>query len=401
MTKNEKIFLKILGDYLQENTTSGNILKEADLQQLVTMARSPGVSAIMWKQIGKDIRKSSSEQADVLHSYFLFEVFRSVCQLNDLQEVEQAMNKAGIPYLLMKGSRLKYYYPDIHCRSMSDIDIVIKAKDRQASDQVMHTLGFRSEIASDEVWVYEKDVTTYELHDHMMYDTLANNFDYRSHFDRVWDHVSRDKDGNDQIDEEFHFLFMVVHLAKHMINEGIGIRAFMDLVAFVRKCDPSIDWNQIAQELDKMELLQFTKTCFALCRQWFGIDMPLIKGSLDREFFENASKKILTDGVFGHGKNDNDTGFAAKTFRKSSYPYWLQTVITTIRVVFPSYHNMRLIPWYSFVDGRPWLLPVAWIYRFFYCLFHKLSHSMKTLLQPIVKKEQIQKRQEMYDDWGL
>lgn len=68
----------------------------------------------------------------------------------------------------------------------------------------------------------------------------------------------------------------------------------------------------------------------------------------------------------------------------------------TLYKLFPPYGDMQLIPWYSFVDGRPWLLPVAWIYRLFYCLRHKSGHSMALLEEPYTcRREGIKERQAM------
>lgn len=62
---------------------------------------------------------------------------------------------------------------------------------------------------------------------------------------------------------------------------------------------------------------------------------------------------------------------------------------------------MQLIPWYSFVDGRPWLLPIAWIYRWVYCLVHKWGSGTAKLTEPFMKRELIEKREELFQNWGL
>ena len=62
---------------------------------------------------------------------------------------------------------------------------------------------------------------------------------------------------------------------------------------------------------------------------------------------------------------------------------------------------MQLIPWYAFVDGRPWLLPAAWVYRWGYCLAHKRKHGTALLAEPFTKRETVERRERLIRDWGL
>ena len=71
------------------------------------------------------------------------------------------------------------------------------------------------------------------------------------------------------------------------------------------------------------------------------------------------------------------------------------------RRLFPPYEEMQLIPWYKFVDGRPWLLPAAWIYRWGYCLIKKKDESMDKLLRPYKAKDKIEERIGYINHWGL
>ena len=68
---------------------------------------------------------------------------------------------------------------------------------------------------------------------------------------------------------------------------------------------------------------------------------------------------------------------------------------------FPSYQDMRIIPWYSFLDGRPWLLPAAWIYRWFRALTKNPVGGTHTLLEPVEKRKIIEQREKYLDQWGL
>ena len=45
--------------------------------------------------------------------------------------------------------------------------------------------------------------------------------------------------------------------------------------------------------------------------------------------------------------------------------------MSRLRLLFPPYNKMKNIPYIKFIENRPWLLPIAWIYRLFYNLKHR------------------------------
>ena len=129
--------------------------------------------------------------------------------------------------------------------------------------------------------------------------------------------------------------------------------------------------------------------------------MPLKSPGLNESFYVRATEKTFQDGVFGLDNDANSGAHSAKEIKRSAYPYWVTSLLLMLRKLFPPYRDMQLIPWYSFVDGRPWLMPFAWVYRWIYCFIHKRQASTALLIEPIQKKKIIQSRQEFIRDWGL
>src|SRR5699024_5774281 len=109
----------------------------------------------------------------------------------------------------------------------------------------------------------------------------------------------------------------------------------------------------------------------------------------------------FNDGLFGLENEQNEAAHFAKEIKRSRTPYWLTAVRLTVYRLFPPYRDMQLIPWYRFVDGRRWLLPAAWIYRWFYTATHKFKWSKKLLAEPYSKRKIIEKREKMISGWGL
>ena len=348
------------------------------------------------------------EDEDEFRPVFAWHVFYSVNRGDFLREIAERFRKEDVSLLAFKGSVLRDYYPEPALRTMGDVDLVIRTADREKADHILREdMGLERMIDNHSVWTYYKGPFQFEIHDRMFYEDLANKVDYKGYFDRVWDHCHNAPVfgiGAPNLyipDEEFHFLYLMTHTAKHVLNNGTGFRAYLDMVQMVKGCGERMDWPWITEELEKLKLLTFTKTCFSCCERWFGIEMPMRLESLSEELFSEITEKTFRDGVFGLENAENSPASAAKDIKRSESPYFLGAVKRGFKRLFPPYRDMQLVPWYSWIDGKPWLLPAAWAYRFAYCGAKKLRHSVKFLAEPFSKKKDVLKRQSLMKDWGL
>lgn len=405
LTAIEKQYINILADFLNQRETIPD--KELGVKEWKEISRISGIQktqGILWKQCGSYLKKHHRGIAEKVHKGFQNDVFKSVYYEEDLKEVDQLLTDAGVPYTLMKGSVLYSLYPEPRLRTMSDIDVIIRSEDRFSSNEAMKKAGYDVIIPTRAEYVYERDIIEYEFHDKMISEPLANHIDYEAYFDQVWKYVRQPENGESMyhpMDENFHFIFLFVHIAKHVLNAGMGMRSYMDLPVIAREIGEKMDWEWISAELEKLGLLTFAGVCEAFCEKWFGIGFPIKPVVISDEFFESTTRKILGEGIYGHEDQENVTGYAAKAVKRSNKPYWYVAAGIILGRIFPSYQNMRLISWYSFVDHRPWLMPVAWVYRWIYVLIHKRETGRESFMETIEKKSIIEKRQGYYSNWGL
>lgn len=403
MTAEQHFFIQILADHVhgRPSAPETDSLNWEKLYYYAQEQALPGLVYVQTKDFFKDHKDIAPDMGVKLHQGFYSDVYLYANRRAEFQAFARQCRE--VPMVLMKGTALQEYYPVPALRSMGDIDVVIHTEDREKTDRVMLENGYSKMVNNHAVWTYDKDYIEFEIHDHMFYEYLANDVDYRSYFDQIWDHISQ-VGGEENLyipDEEFHFLFLITHLAKHITNKGIGFRGFLDLTFMIKKAGRQMDWQWIQSELAKLKLLDFTKTCFALCRKWFDLEMPIETGDLDPDFYSQVTAKMFNDGMFGLENEQNEAAHAAKEIKRSKDSYWISAAKLTIRRLFPPYRDMQLVPWYSFVDGRPWLLPFAWVYRWFYTATHKFKQSKDLLTEPFAKRKVIEKRENLIRGWGL
>ena len=396
MNREQELYLSLLKDYVHEKRS---YITEKDIlwKRLLRYARQQNTMGILYNQL-KDTSLPESVRKD-LKQGFLSDVYLSVNSSCALEKIGKEFSKEAIEYLPFKGSLMKEYYPHPELRTMGDRDILIRNKDRAKTDQIMNSLGFDRFIDNHAVYTYTKKHLMFEIHDVMFYEELSNSFDYRSYFKKIWDSAVKEEGYSYLPDKELHFVYTLVHTAKHTINKGMGFRAFLDMVFFSENANA--DWNKIIALLKEIKLYEFTANCFSLCEKWFNITMPFRNEDPDMEFLGSVTEKIFRDGIFGFDNEDNLTGYSAKMIRRSEKSYTKAATEMTLHRIFPPYRDMQLIPWYSWVDGKPWLLPAAWIYRWGYCLFNKRKEGTDLLLLPYQKKKEIEEREEYLKKWGL
>ena len=93
--------------------------------------------------------------------------------------------------------------------------------------------------------------------------------------------------------------------------------------------------------------------------KWFEIKSPIPLKAVDDAFMDEFLTFTLNGGVFGH----NSKAAKLSEVRKNSKGESVKRVDTLLKRAFPSADTIKSR--YTYLDGKPWLLPVAWVHRFF------------------------------------
>lgn len=366
--------LTILADHLNKRETAP-LSSNENMDELVRHSRSQQLEAIVFKQC----------RIGALSNSYASSVFYYSNRLKLIEQISKSFRENGIEFIIVKGTEVAKYYPIPALRTMGDTDIIVRAKDKVKAGGLLKSLGFTCD------YNYWKSGLEFELHDCLVYEGDGETSAVTSYFNDVWSHVVGDK-----LEWNFHFLFLLLHLKKHLVHSGVGFRQFYDL-AVLMKYNQELDWNVIVCEAEKLGLLGFLKTCIAMCCTWFDMEPPIQIDTLDGAFIQAATAKIYNNGVFGDAENDLTE--AAK-IEKSSLPKPFMKLVSMIRFFFPSYEAMKGISYYSFLIGRPYLLPVAWIYRIVRAIKEKKSLGGR-IERVNVDGERVKDYVDMLEKWGL
>lgn len=385
MEAEKKFLLEVLADFLNKRRT--NCVDGLEWEPILALAQSHQIEAILFHQCKSFIPPSVSGRLSQLYASSLFYYSNRVRLFG---EVSAAFEKESIPFFPVKGLDVAAMYPVPALRTMGDSDIIVHPSDKQKAHQVMLDIGF--ECASIQGNGYIKNKLEFEIHDHLLYNNNINSQVSKDFTELAWDYTSGES-CKKHLDWNFHLVFLLLHLKKHFLYSGIGFRQFMDLAVVVRKCD--LDWDWLKKTLQKVELWDFTRTCFTLCEKWFEVSMP-IKAEITPEFYESATEKIFANGVFGYEDEENEANSNLNQIRAQG------KLRTIIRRIFPAYKDVYYVPHYAFVQGRPWLLPVVWIYRLIRSLVcGKGADGAKLISTAVNADDALEERETALQKWGL
>lgn len=391
MTAEQEFFLQILADHLNGKSTAPR--QGLDWNILKGFAHAHQVEGMVYYQC-KDFMPA--EVCAFCKRFFKASLFYYVNRKKLIQNIREAFSANDIPFFTAKGLEVAQYYPVPGLRTMGDTDLIVHAQDRDQAAKVLTDLGFvyDHEYTGKEL-VYSYNRMEFELHYDLIYDETITLAKHRAFFNHCWDYV---RDG--ELDHSFHFLYLITHLRKHLMNMGVGFRQFMD-IAVAARSDEDLNWPWIEKKLDELHLRGFASVCFALTERWFGLPAPIDTAGLEEAFIQRAAEKISADGVFGLDNKENEIATVSNEVRHFKGPRWLARLSMIWKQAFPGYHHFQGNEKYAFFDGKPWLLPAAWCYRFCLLLRGKTATGKDALDRIMTPNQALDAREEELRQWGL
>ena len=313
--------------------------------------------------------------------------------------LNQLMNQARIPYVILKGCASAEYYDDPLLRTMGDVDFYVPADCFEKMDKLLMKYGFRSnEIDHEYEKAYTKDDVVFELHN------TVNGVpggkvgtEIRQYFDDIFEKATLK---HFDLAEYFspssfhHGLVMLLHVARHMITGGIGLRHFCDWAVFVDKvCD---DFTSMFEDkLKRVGLWRFAQIMTQFCTAFLGLKPQAWAGEIDKKLLCDLKNDVFAGGNFGH--KDLSRADEAKfiTSRKKG------TVNndSAIKQAVLSANEIVRKHW-RFADKVPIVYPFGWV--FFggrYAIKTAIGKRDKVKVKALV--EGAEKRKEIYWRLGL
>lgn len=393
MEREYNYLLHLLGAYLREEEPEA--LDGVDWQKLMHLAHIHSVIGILGYMSMKYPICLDEQVKPCLRRLCLNTIGLYTQRKALAQTMVQELDRAGIDYILMKGYVVRELYPVPELRTFNDIDIVIRPEDRKRSHELMLSRGYQVHTDWEPVFSYFKEQELYEIHTDIMEIDVSEKADYRGYFGNMWRYAQPIGEHSYCFTPEFHFLYLLTHIAKHIHGSGAGVRMYLDVAAFVRRYDAEADWVWIAEQLRELKLFQFAAVVLTAVEAWFGIASPMRHEKVSEVIMESFRDFTLEAGVFGHHNREDAMAGLKHTNQEESAPRLRQL----LRRTFPAAKTIQTR--YTYLQEKPWLLPVAWVHRLIKTRESLGKHAKEAQQIMHADSEEVRRMQKLMGDIGL
>lgn len=341
-----------------------SINEQIDWQEVISLSREHKVEALVYSVISNEMKEAIPDE---LLDLWKKEVFMSgVTQQHHMKEMENVLkefNKEDIDVLVLKGLVIRDLYPNATLRTMSDADIVVKESDLDKSIEILTKIGYTEYKKTPNDFMFiKRGCLPIELHwdladDHFF--KQINKFE-----EDMWPNILPVKIGEAHANEmglEDLAIFQCIHMAKHIVYRGFGIRHLIDFALLVNKRGCEINWINFLDRCKKYGIYKFVLQVMLVCNELFSMTIPNEIGfvvSEDKSYLDEFIRDVFESGV--HGKQDFVSSVA------SEFAYTADkdggknesSLKRYMRFLFPKVENMS--DRYNYAKKYKVFYPVAW-----------------------------------------
>lgn len=297
----------------------------------------------------------SDSVSSALENTYYSVVSDSVVRQEAFSKLSARLSEEGIEHMPVKGLYIMEYYAVKELRSFGDIDILIRESDRAKTDKLMRDLGYDIKTDWEPTYSYLKGNEFYEIHSNLFDVRLKNRPDMIEYFSKAWDYAEKRNELCFEPQRDFHFIYIICHIAKHLSTSGAGIRMFLDVAFFIEKFNGEMSWDYIKAEFKKLKLEKFLFAVLSAVEDWFGVTADCDFEKLSENELNELLAYTLGADIYGH--NRDNTLVKLRTQKRPS------KVLLFIKMIFPPKNQIENR--YTFLKKIPLLLPLAWVVRFF------------------------------------
>lgn len=362
MTNVQNFFIKCTRAFFEGEKTT--VPSDVSLDELYEISKAQNLAAVVFSVIKDDENAKQSKAYKMLEDCFYDSIARYDFQSAIINEIRSLLKSEKIRHVFFKGAVIKEYYPVPELRSMGDIDVLIGESDRDRVKALLMDNGFELVNSNGPVYDYKKDGALIEVHTKIVSGKVGG-VNAEEYFSNAMQYAKFDEYCGD-LEDEYHFCYLLTHIAHHFWFYGAGVKMILDLAVFQRS--KSLDYSKVFGYLDELGLEDFSKVLLTLCYKWFGVGEDYNSDVSQTEEF------LLSFGAFGNaGRNK-----AAVVRRKALEQGKKSGLSAKLSLLFPSYKKIKDIPYMRFIQGRPYLLLLGWIYRIYYNLRYRKTFVVQS-----------------------
>lgn len=307
------LFFELIQVALGQRTMLSSIPSYQEWFDLLEVSQKQAVSGIVYAGLNKLTLHEQLPPTQVLYEWIGIgeQIRHENLRLNDCcKRLQSLLKKAGLRSSILKGQGIALYYDDslMNLRQPGDIDIYVKGGQKLAMQwaaiEGVEVDSWDYKNAKLKIW---EDI---EVEMHYRVEVLLNLRKNKRLQEWFKDHESLIFNGNDELvipTLSFNIFYIILHIYRHFLYEGIGLRQIIDYYFVLKRFYEDADYgkdNPVHQvALDAIQdfgikrfaqgLMWTMKEVFAMPTEWMICEPNEMEGKC---ILEN----VMRGGNFGH-----------------------------------------------------------------------------------------------------
>lgn len=318
-------------------------LSEEQLNALLNLAKKQSLLPIIVVELDKFSDSFQYSIKEKIRNAQFSSLYAHEKLVYELESICEVFEKEKIPYIKLKGSRIKAFYPEPWMRTSGDLDILVKEEDISRAIKVLvsRLKYYKKTENFHDISLYSQSGVLLELHFNIQED--INNLNIV--LNKVWEYSSKNIDSYEYLQTEEFFIFhQIAHMAYHFINGGCGIRPFIDVYLLQRKME--YDEDKVRKLCKEASIETFYDAVLQLIDVWFGDTQHNTLTKMLEEF-------IMNGGTFGD--QINKLSLKENNIKKEYQYLWKR--------LFVSYDILKIS--YPVLEKHRYLMPFCQIHRWY------------------------------------
>lgn len=323
-------------------------------------------------------------------------------QINEVQEkFLNWLAKKNIRVAILKGTSCSRHYPYPEARPLGDIDILIEKDSLDIVDDYLKDQGYISSSAEHDFHIgyYGKDAV---IEVHYASSSVPNSKggkyakEIMKNFLETTQVATVGEMSFPVLSDSHHALMLLLHMERHMLAGGIGLRQLCDWAAFVSSSSSHWQLGTIC-ELDRCGLLTYAKVLTKTCVNYLGVEQNKADWccDVDDKLTEDMILEVFRGGNLGAAE---EMGVGNIFFERSLLGFSGQNTLSGLinKVTNLAFNR------YPYVRKYKFMLPFFWIYFPVRYLFrsatgHRPRVSISRDLNTPLRRQRLYKALHLYE----
>lgn len=387
MKPNEKLIIQYLDAALKGEKCDSSKLTLSELEYLYEQGRAHQIHTLIFSAL--DSMKTLQIAAPELMANWTKEtIMLSYTQKANLQQVVHVlkqMEAEQIPVIPLKGVFLRNLYPRPDLRLMGDADLLVHESDLEKVKQLLVKEGYEEVLDTHSYHVafthpkYMSIEVHWALTNHRSFNASAaiafeNN---------VFNHALKAQIGEANVltlSLEDEFIYICMHMAKHLNYSGFGLRQICDFYLVFRSRQDIFDWTYLTTQLKAIGLYHFMAMQVATCNYLFRSTLHCPNS----DFPNYTDAQILTfvQDLFQSGAHGRATYYRSLAVTFTNGKGKDEAYATSMfRLFFPKFSKLKAR--YTYLEHKPYLIGIAW-FNHLHALVTRNDISFITKLKALI-----------------